>query len=81
VRRARFAPWSGEQELDFDAAELVQARVERGEPVRLAFQVRTPEGAPLAVEGKLGGWHAGSPPHDEDPSPDGVAFSVPRGAR
>src|SRR5262249_32882985 len=73
--------WSGERELDFTEAELVRPRAERGEPVKLAFQLRTPEGSPLAVEGELCGWYVDHPPIDEDPSPDGVAFSVPRGAR
>lgn len=81
VRRARLEPWTGARELDFDEAELVRPRVERGEPVKLAFRLRTPEGEPLAVEGQRVCWYVDRPPADEDPSPDGVAFSVPRGAR
>jgi hypothetical protein len=82
VRRARLEPWEGTRELDLAAPErLVRPRVERGEPVKLAFRLRTPEGEPLAAKGHWLRPYADKPPADEDPSPDGVAFSVPRGAR
>ena len=80
VRRARLEPWSGKRELDLaDPALLFRPRFEPGEPVTLAFRVESPEGQPLAVEGRLG-WSSEQPP-DEDPLPDAVAFRVPRGAR
>ncbi|HEX6882673.1 MAG TPA: hypothetical protein VF530_04780 [Planctomycetota bacterium] len=80
VRRARLAPWSGTRELDLaDPATLLVPRAPPGEPVALAFRVETPEGQPLAVEASLGTYS--DAPIDEDPSPAGVLFHVPRGSR
>lgn len=81
VRRTELEPWSGTRTLDLGTADLIRPRTARGEPVRLAFRLRTPEGEPLAVEGELGGSYVDHPPVDEDSSPDGVAFHVSRGAR
>jgi hypothetical protein len=81
VHRVRLAPWTGERELDFAEAEVVMPRAAPDEPVRLSFRLRTPEGEPLAAEGQWLRSYVDRPPEDEDPSPDGVTFSVPRGAR
>jgi hypothetical protein len=81
VRRVRLAPWTGERELDFAEAEVVMPRAVPREPVRLSFRLCSPEGEPLAAEGQWLRSYVDRPPEDEDPSPDGVAFSVPRGAR
>ena len=80
VRRARLEPWSGQRELDLaDPSLCVQPARVPPAAVTVAFRLRQPGGGPLAVDGSLAGPYETEPPRDEDPSPDGVAFSVPRG--